>query len=443
MNRLVRLQVWAVILFFPLLATAQGKQDSMKITLDQAITMALSENPTIKIADREIEVKKNYRKEQIATIFPDASLSASYSRTLLKQTQVMEMGGQMMEISFGTDNNYSAGLALTLPVVAPALWNNLKLTKLDIELAMESARSSKISLVNEIKKAYYNLLLAQDSYEVLLLNFNNVEMNFQNISAKYEQGLASEFDKLRAEVQVKNQIPNLKSASSNIELATMLLKVLIGVDLNEPIIFTGSLADFEAQMIADKTPVASQLSLSNNTDLKQLDLNLNQLDMSLRVIRSSALPTLGINGSYQTSSMNNNFKFGEYAWHPYSYVALGLSVPIVSWVGTSYKMKSTKLNITSLEEQKKYVEDNLRVSVQNSITQINNAKEEMVSNRETVTQAEKAYNISQKQYDVGMATWLDLSAAELALTNARLLYNQSIYNYLTASADLEKVLGNQ
>ena len=67
--------------------------------------------------------------------------------------------------------------------------------------------------------------------------------------------------------------------------------------------------------------------------------------------------------------------------------------------------------------------------------------EQVISNREAVVQAEKGRLIAEKRYEVGKGTILELNNSEVALTQAQLTYNQSIYDYLTAKADLDKVLG--
>ena len=437
MKRTIHLVLLALTsaLLFPRPVVAQ---DSVHITLQKAIEIALSENPTVKIADRTIEAKKYYKSEQIAALFPTLTGSASYQRTLKKQTMVMEMYGQVNEIEVGTSNNVSAGLSLSLPLIAAPTWYNLKLSQLDVNAAVENARASRISLINEVRKAYYGLLLAQDSYRVLQVTYANAEYNAKNISDKYEQGLASDFDKLRADVQVKNQKPQLTAAENSIYLATMMLKVLIGVDINEPLIFDGQLSDFEDEMNNYIITDAQSVSLAGNSDLRQLELTQEQLNTSLKLVKASACPTLAFSGNAQYSAMSNDFNF---TWFPYAIVGLSLNVPILSWAGTSYKIKQSKISITNLEEQKKYLENNLRVSVNNSLTNMRNAVEDMVSNKETMTQAEKAYNIVQKQFDVGMATWLDLNSAELSLTQSRLLYHQSIYNFLAAKSELEAVMG--
>jgi len=99
-----------------------------------------------------------------------------------------------------------------MPLIAPTLWATIKMSELDAELVMESARSSKLSLINEVSKAYYAILLAQDSYDVFKKSYDISVENARIIQNKYKQGTVSEFEWIRADVQVKNASANLASA---------------------------------------------------------------------------------------------------------------------------------------------------------------------------------------------------------------------------------------
>ena len=418
----------------PLLA-----QDSIHINLKKAIEIALSETPTMRIADRNVQIKQEYKKEQIAALFPDVSLAGSYNRTLLKQTMSMDMGGQTMNIKVGRDNTYSIGANLSLPIVAPALWSNLKLSSMDIEMAMESARSSKLELVNQVKQAYYTYLLAKQSLEVLQESYNNLEASNQLVTNSFNQGLVSEFEKLRSDVALQNQRPAVNSAVKGVRLAAMRLKILMGMDVNEPVIFDGQLSDYEQNVLNATMPSESDVNLAYNSALRQLDLGIDQLEQSKKIIRGSAMPMLALAGAFQYSGMGDDGqKFTNY---PYSYLALSLQVPIISWVSTSYKLKQSNLNIENMRDQRLDAERNLRLGVQSYLNDMQQAIEDIAADRETMLQAQKAYDIAKKQYEVGMNTWLDLNTAELTLTSAQLTYCQSIYNYLTAKANLDATLG--
>ena len=72
-----------------------------------------------------------------------------------------------MSFKMGQDgtNTANAGLSINLPLFAPAVYRTMSMTKTDIELAVEKSRASKLDLVNQVSKAYYQLMLAQDSYD--------------------------------------------------------------------------------------------------------------------------------------------------------------------------------------------------------------------------------------------------------------------------------------
>ncbi|HHU47410.1 MAG TPA: TolC family protein, partial [Bacteroidales bacterium] len=218
-----------LLFFFNFSLFSQTGQDSVSISLQQAIEMALHESPTMRIANRIIQIKKHAKTEQIISLFPDVSLAGTYNRTIKKQVMTMRFGGQAMEIEVGTDNNYTGGINVSLPLIAPTLWQNLKLSQIDVSVALESARSSKISLVNEVKKAYYTVLLTQEALKVIKETYKNSEERHKIITDKYNQGLVSEFETLRSDVQLKNQRPQLTAAENAVTLSTMLLKVLLGV----------------------------------------------------------------------------------------------------------------------------------------------------------------------------------------------------------------------
>lgn len=439
---------WSILLLFGLLASpffghSQVQKEPYHVDLAKAIEIGMSESPSIKIAERNILVKQYYKKEQIVGLFPNVSLAAAYNATLKKQKLVLDFGiGEPTEIEMGSDNSYNAGASLYLPIIMPALWNSIKLTQLDVELTMEKARSSKIELKNQIKKAYFSYLMIQESYNVLLANYDNTMQNNKIIADKFSQGLVSEFEKLRADVQLENQKPNLVATKNAIELSKKLLKMLMGVDINEPIIFDGNLVDFEAEMNTKAIPVKEALSLMNNSDLKQLDLSIQQLQRTKSMILASSLPTLSMTGLYQYASQANDFDFANYNWFPYSMVGFSLQIPLVSWVGTSYKIKQTQLNIQNIQDTKQTIERTMWINVYTNIDNIDKAIENHTSSKETLKMAQRAYDIAKKQYEVGMSTWLDLNNAELALTRSQLQFLQSIHDYLSAYSDLEKILGN-
>ena len=428
----------AALMMGPGSLAAQGEEthqapDTLRLNLDEAIRIALTESPTIRVADYDVALKREARREAQAGLLPEASLSASYSRTLKKQTMVMQFGGQSTKIQMGTDNSYSGGVTINLPLFAPALYRSIRLTEADIELAVEKARASHIGLVNEVTKAFYQLLLAQDSYGVLRKAYAQAEANQQMVDERFKVGSVSEYDRIRADVQVRNLKPGLVAAGNGVALAGLQLRVLLGLADEPVMVASGNLSDYEGRMAASDGLAEG---LENNSDLRQLDLSMELLRRNERLTKAGFLPTIG--ASY--SSMNNDFRIGHYAWYPYSFVTLSVNVPLFK--ASNYpKLRKVRLQMQQLRETRLNAERQLGMLVQSCRDKMAAAYEQQASNREGIHQAEKGRMIARKRYEVGMGTILELNDAEVALTQAELAYRQAIYDYLTARADLDKALG--
>jgi hypothetical protein len=462
---------WAATLLLPFMLFSQSKaQDTIRLDLGKALEIALSENPTVKVANKEIEKKKYAKKGSYAALFPQISFGADYNRTLKKQVMYMDNigGGSGMEgmmgagagsgsgsgstdgsadvdlsngIQVGRDNNWSLGFNASMPLVNASLWKSLSISGIDVELAVEQARSSKISMVNQVKKSYYNVLLANDSYQVFKESYDNAMQNYLDIKKKYEQGTVAEFDLIRADVTVKNSEPNMLQAQNALTLAKWQLKALLGMDLDTGIECSGTLTDYENELFADF--LSTDTTLANNTDLKQLDIQSKQLGKTLLMQKFDYLPTLSLTGLYQWNSMNNDFKFKDYRWNPYSVIGVSLSIPIFTGGSKYYKIRQTRVSMEQLDLQREDTERNLQLAVKQNIDNMNTCVKQFDAARKGVEQAERGYLISQKRYDTGAGTLLEMNDAELALTQARLNFNQAIFNYIVAKSDLEKIMGQE
>ena len=243
------------------------------ITLEEALQIALSENPTVKIADKTIETKKYAKRGTYAALWPEISASATYQRYIEKPS--FHIMGQTLRM--GTTNNMSGGFSAAMPVINAQLWKSLKLSAMDVELAVEQARGSRIDMKEQISKAFYQILLAKDSYNVYKRVYDNAVENHKIVEKKYKVGSVSEYDFIRSEVTVANAEPNLFQAENSIVVALWQLKALLGVDMDIDLDVKGSLADFEPLL----TTQIQTGDLSNNSTLKQLEIQEDMLLQSL------------------------------------------------------------------------------------------------------------------------------------------------------------------
>ena len=154
--------VLALGMFMPKQAKAQS--DSVSLNLDKVLEIALSDNPDIQVANKTIQIQKYAKKETITGLFPTASVTAAEVKNLKVGTVVMKMPGQEpMKIQMGRPYNTSLQGTIALPLVVPQLWKSIELNEEQVKLAVEQARSSKVSTISQVKKAYYSVLLTRDS----------------------------------------------------------------------------------------------------------------------------------------------------------------------------------------------------------------------------------------------------------------------------------------
>ena len=421
--------------------TLSAQEEKLLLSLEQALEIALSENPTIKIADQQIEIKRYAKQGTYAALYPQIDATASYQRMIKKQTMSMDFGGQTQTIKVGSDNSFNGGLAMGMPIVNAQLWESLKVSALDVELAVEQARASRMDMVEQVTQAYYGVLLAKESFNLFTRVYDNAVSNNEIVRKKYDVGSVSEYDLITSNVSVQNAQPNMIEAEYTVVLALWQLKALLGIDLQREIDVTGSLMDYISVM--DKSYNISQLNLENNTTLKQLDMQEDMLNHALKIAKYANLPSLALSATYLYTALGNDGKFFQKsAWNPYSYAGLQLNIPIFAGTKRRAATREATLNLNNLQLQRENVERQLRVGIVQYLNNMQSSVKKYHASAATVDQAQRGYDIAVKRYEVGRGRLLDIDNSQVALVQAELSRNQSVYNFLTAKVSLDKVLGD-
>jgi outer membrane protein TolC len=256
----------------------------------------------------------------------------------------------------------------------------------------------------------------------------------------FEQGLVSEYDKISAEVQKNNAWPSVVSGKNAVELARLQLKVLMGITADVNIVVDDNLSSYESEM----AKVANEeIDLVNNSSLRQIDMQTGMLGRQRKLLKTSFIPTVALVGNYQYQSISNtNWNIAKYNWSDAATITLSVSIPIFKAKNFS-SLKSNNVQMFQLAETRINTERMLRMQAQSFIDNMTASSEQLESNKEAVRLAEKGLEISQKRYDVGNGTILELTNSQVQLTNTRLSYNNTIYDYLVAKSELNKVLGKE
>lgn len=427
-----------ITLAFPVIS---AKAEPVTISREECLEIALKDNPTVKIADLEVK-KVNYaKKETLASVFPSIDFTGAYQRSIELQTIRMDLGGQSQSLKMGSDNTWNLGFSASLPLLAPTLWKAIDISDTQILASLEDARASRLDLVNQVNKAYYALMLAVASKEVIRQNYEVAIINADIYKKQFENGTASEYDVLRTSVQVKNIEPELLQADIALKQCQLQLKVLMGITTDIDLLPDISLNSLSEDMWA--YPSGASLSLQDNTSLRTLEIQRRLLSQNVTLKKFAWIPTLGASYNLSWTSLSNGSPFKNQQFNPYSYVGLALSVPIFSGGSKLYGLKQAQVQLKEIDLQKDYLLSSLNMQVDLAVDNMNREAAQIATSKEGVAQAKKAYDIMQKSFEIGAASYLQLRDAELANTSAQLAYLQAIYNYLVSSSELDLLLGKE
>lgn len=426
-------------LMFGLYAVAFS-QEKITLTLEDSIKLALEQNPFY-LAEKAKEDQASYMvREAVSSFFP--ALNAQGTHILDKKVMTIEMpsfipGMPPQRIKLDFTRDYQFSLSFSLPLSAGGrLVSGYKQANYNLMSTKEAIRQSMQETVFNVKKAFYGYLLAKKFVEVSEEAVSLADKHWKNVKSLYDVGMASKFDLLRSEVQVANLKPQLIRAKNGLSTAELGLKTLLGLDLKQPIEVKGELSykEFEANVDAGMAQ-----ALANRPEMNQLKFQQQMAAEMLKMARGAYLPTLAIGGAY--NYWGNRFKFTKDSWESYYSVNLVLNIPLFNGFVNSAKVGESKAVLRQLDYSRKGLSEMVKFEVQEAILSLQQAKESLLSQEKNVEQAQEAVRIADLNYAEGLATNLDVSFAQMALTQAKTNYSQALYDYALALAQLEKAVG--
>jgi outer membrane protein TolC len=417
-----------------------AQTDTLHLSVDQAVELAIQQNLMQKVTELELQKKQEKVKEYMAALYPTIKASGSYTRNLKLPVIFMPAGSPFgPTLTIGSDNSYSASVSASMPLFVYNIFESIKLGQKDVEISQEKLRESKIDLAANIKKTYYNILLLRNSLNVINQSYKNALANYENIKKLNDKGMVSNYDLIRIKVQVDNLYPNVLQAENTYKNLLNVLKVLLNIDVETPII----LNDNEiGEYSFTKLVLPDSSWVNNNTSLRQLSLTREMLKIQEKMTRGANYPSLVAIGNYQYQTQANDFKFNDYRWVPTSMVGLQLNIPIFSGFSVRRQLNQVRISQKQIELQKEFTLNNLTVQVHNAINAVNTAASKVIAAQSNIEMAQKGYDIAKTRYNTGQSTLLELNDAENALLQAQLNLIQAQMEYLVAKIDYQKIIGD-
>ncbi len=439
-------------------------QDSV-FTLEEAIAYAMEHNQDLLNAQLEREKAAKNVKEVLAdglpqlngnidlaynpqirtTFIPDFITPAVYS-TLINQglippdTEVPN--SPPVPARFGTDYSGAASLDLTQMVFDGSYFVGLQAAKTFQDLSRKDQVKTRIDVIENVSKAYYNALVNIERQELIEKNFHRLDTLLRETQILYENGFAEKIDVSRIKVQFNNIQVQRKNIVTTVEISKALLKFQMGMSPRATIGLADRIDDLVFQPIPSE--VFDEFDYANRIEFSQLQTNkeLNLLDM--KNIRMRRLPAIDLYGSLGAVAGTNNssdiFDFRD-SWFEFSTVGLRLNMPLFDGFRKSNQIQQRKLQALQLENTTEQLKNNIDYQIRQSAANYQRAVDNMNAQQENMTLAREVYDVSKIKYEEGVGSSIEVTTADADYKEAQTNYYNALFDALIAKVELEKAYG--
>ena len=397
----------------------------------------------LKLARKDLDMAKVYKKEAISTALPKVMLEGSYNRNLkdiflfidFPDFETGEMTNQKFKINYRNEFGFQAVVNQTL--FSFKVGNALRAAKQYKKLTDYVYDATHQNIIKFAKKAFYQTLLLKNVWELSRASEKNAHENYLQMKKKYDHGQISQFNLLQAEVRWQNQIPETTKAKRNYELALNSLKDMAGIPDREEIDLHGNFERIPPMPVMEKLePV-----LDRRPDYNALVWEEKLRGTGIKSERANRLPSLDLNLIYNFSSLSDNFKL-ERQNHAYI-VGLNLSIPIFTGGYMQAQVQKAKIDLDKtrlkIQKQQEAISNELR----NIYLRLQEANKRIQAAKTILETAKKAWKIAEVTAANGLATQLELKDARMAYDQARLNSYVAAYDYLDAYFDWQQAVGRE
>lgn len=425
-----------------LLLTASLYGFGAEITIDDYIKLVEKNSKQLLQAAKDIEIADATEKTVRAQAYPAIGAELGYTRNLtdIEQTMPVAVDGSggfiYKDIDVNTDNEFSFGLSLNQQIFNMKVFNAIKASR---EFKLMSSYIYDIqnqTVITLAKKVYYQNVLLEKLLDVKIEVEENSRENYLNIKKKFENGLVSQFELLRSEVDWKMKIPETTQARKNLDLAKINLKNLAGIQLDDEVLLISDINDYPA--IPEIVPISD--ILKERPDYKSLVREMSLREINIKAAMSDHYPTVSGNIMYGVSTGSDDFSLDSDKT-TITQIGIKVSLPIYSGGALSAQDRKAKSEFEQTEIKLDQLTENIMSEINSIYLTLRETNERIESASATMETAQQAYEIAQTSFDSGMATQLDLKDASLSLELAKINHISAIYEYLAASFDWDMAIG--
>ena len=437
----------ALLLVTGLIVTSIGISQEIptRLSLQEAIDYALQNNRTAINAERDITAAEKQKWETIATGLPQISAGINYQNAIKQQVTPVDINGDGIDEDFvlGDPQNVTAIATLNQKIFDGSYIVGLQSAKVFLEISKNAKVKTDLEVRKSVIEAYGNVLLAEESIEILNKNIAVLQKNLDETTKIFENGLEEEESVEQLKITLSGVESQLNNTSRLKSLAYQMLNITIGLDLNSPIVLTDNLETLTTQNLSIEL-LNTDASIENTIDYQIAENDKVSKELLVKLEKSKALPTLNafINGGYTGFSETFTFANSSQRWIGSSIFGVSLDIPIFSSGMRSASTQRAQINLEKAKTDLTETEQKIKLQIASAKSDYQFAIEDYQNKKENLALAERIENKNQTKFFEGIASSFELRQAQTQLYTAQQELLQAMLDVINNKAALETALNN-
>jgi len=436
-------------LFFGLSGTPVAAQQVVSLSLSEAVDYALENNPATKNARLELLISKATIKETFARGLPQ--INGAYNLDYNPKIPVIFLPNQP---PFGDPSNpsdviparfgvsYSSGLGVTVSqmIFDGSFFVGLRASKTLLELTNKDLKKAEIDVVENVKKAYFGVLVNQQRIRLAGANLSRIDTLLKETTALNEAGFVEKIDVSRVQVQRNNTFTQVQRSQTALEISKQILKLQLGIP-----------AEYEVELVETLQDLSTKEALiqllgevgTDRIEIEQVATQITLVGLDLKNNVSQYMPKIDFIGNTRKSGAGNELDrvFNKSNWFGSSLVGLNMSIPIFDGFSKAARIQKNRVQLTQLENQRSFLKESFNSELYAAKANLRNDLNILEVQEANLQLATEVYQIARIKYKEGIGSNLEVVNADASLIEAEINYLGALYDGLISKINLEKALG--
>ena len=440
-----RFQYILILIFLvcsPFLLQAQTRPDSLSpvATLQECLHYALKNQPILKQAAIDQDINERNIDIALSAWLPQVNGTGTYQHYFqLASSPIFNSTTNTTVVTqLGIKNTSVLGLGATQTIYNNDVLLASRAARFSREYYRRNTESTQITVVSEVSKAFYSLLLSQKQLQIINENIVRLRRALKDAYQQYQAGVVDKIDYKQATIALNNELAARKQTQETIKANVATLKELMGNTENRTINPVYDSLALAREIAVDTNVVVNP---SNRIEYQLLESTRSLQNLNIGYYRYGFLPSLSAFGNYNLSYLNNNLGNLYNQSYPNSYAGLSLSIPIFQGTRRLQNLRKAKLQVERADLDLVNSRNAINTEYVAALANYKSNYTELLAQKENVGLANEVYNVVFLQYREGIKTYLDVIVAQSDLRTSQINYNNALFTVLSSKVDLQRALG--